>query len=51
MKLLTNESPVIKFEAFHVFKCFGMCAALDIEKIAYLAHTTDKSSSLEISGA
>ena len=24
MKLLTNESPVIKFESFHVFKCFGM---------------------------
>ena len=23
MKLLTNESPVIKFESFHVFKCFG----------------------------
>lgn len=22
MKLLTNESPVIKFESFHVFKCF-----------------------------
>ena len=37
MKLLTNESPVIKFESFHVFKCFGMCVALNLTEMAYFS--------------